>query len=221
MGRRGRKPKRAVPLTWSADVAYAVGLLVTDGCLSGDGRHIDLTSKDLEQLKNFKKCFNLKTPVSYKKSGYTGERTTRLQFSDVILYKFLLEIGLTPAKTKTIAGVGVPEEYFFDFLRGHHDGDGTFFSYWDKRWRSSFMFYLIFISASRSHLVWIQRNLQKLLNVKGHFSKKSLKSTYQLRYAKKESLKILQKIYYDKDVTCLSRKRLKIEKALSIVGERL
>jgi len=32
-------------MIWSADFAYAVGLLTTDGSLSIDGRHINLTSK--------------------------------------------------------------------------------------------------------------------------------------------------------------------------------
>jgi len=31
---------------WTPDLAYAVGLLVTDGNLSGDGRHITLRSKE-------------------------------------------------------------------------------------------------------------------------------------------------------------------------------
>lgn len=34
------------PITWSPEIAYAVGLLTTDGSLSIDGRHIDFTSKD-------------------------------------------------------------------------------------------------------------------------------------------------------------------------------
>lgn len=221
MGKRGPKPKRTVPIIWSANVAYAVGLLATDGCLSNDKRHIDLTSKDLEQLENFKKCLNVVAPISFKKSGYTGKMTTRIQFSDVGLYRFLQEIGFTPAKTKTINALKIPDEFFFDFLRGHHDGDGYFFSYWDPRWRSSFMFYLAFSSASKEHIMWIQQQLQNILSVKGHCTKQAIKSVYQLKYAKRESLKIIRKMYYDKNVVCLSRKRLKIEQGLSIVGELL
>lgn len=39
------KPK-GKPVKWSPKIAYAVGLITTDGSLSKDGRHIDLTSKD-------------------------------------------------------------------------------------------------------------------------------------------------------------------------------
>src|SRR5918999_5900360 len=31
---------------WNADVAYAVGIIATDGCLSGDGRHLTVVSKE-------------------------------------------------------------------------------------------------------------------------------------------------------------------------------
>jgi len=219
MGKRGPKPKRKEPLRQTPELAYAVGLLVTDGCLSSSGRHIDLTSKDVEQLNNLKKCLEIKTKISYKTSSYTNKKYPRLQFSDVVLYKFLESIGMTPAKTKTIGKLDIPDKYFFDFLRGHHDGDGCFYSYWDPRWKSSFMYYLTFISASKKHVLWLQDKIKVLLVVAGRVNKNG--SLYQLRFAKKESLKILKKMYPNKNVVCLSRKRLKIEKALGIVGESL
>jgi len=46
----GIKPKEQVNRKWSPDLAYAIGLLTTDGCLANDGKHFDLTSKDMEQL---------------------------------------------------------------------------------------------------------------------------------------------------------------------------
>lgn len=219
MGKRGPKPKRAAEILWTSNVAYALGLLATDGCLSSNGRHIDLTSKDVEQLENFKKCFELSAPISYKKSGYTGKLTTRIQFSDVSLYRFLESVGFTPAKTKTMGTLSVPDVYFFDFLRGHHDGDGCFYSYWDPRWKASFMFYLTFVSASKTHVDWLQQSIERLLNIKGRASEGH--AYHQLRFAKKDSLILLREMYKNKSAICLSRKKLKIEKALSIVGERL
>jgi hypothetical protein len=221
MTHRGSKPKRKKPPTWSAELAYAVGLITTDGCLYNNGRSINLTSNDRDQLATFKKCLRIKNKISYKQSGFTGKKSPCVQFGDVVLYNFLLDIGLTPAKTKTIGVLRIPDKYFFDFLRGHHDGDGTFYSYWDKRWKSSFMFYLVFISASKLHIDWIRSVLYKKLSVYGHVTKAQTQSVYQLKYAKKESLKILRKMYYHKDIACLSRKRLKIEQALRIVGESL
>ena len=125
-----------------------------------------------------------------------------------------LKIGLSPAKTKIISQLKIQKIYFFDFLRGHFDGDGTFYSYWDPRWKSSFMFYTVFISASKAHIEWIRSTLLKLLNIKGHITNDSNKTVYQLKYAKIESLKLLPKMYYSNEIVCLFRKLNKIQNAM-------
>lgn len=214
------KPLNKVKIKWSPKFAYALGLIVTDGSLSIDGRHIEITSKDEEQLKNYLKCLGINTKITIKHSG-SGEKYKRVQFGDVNFYKFLMSIGLMPRKTKIIGSVMMPPDYFFDFLRGHFDGDGTFYSYWDPRWRSSFMFYTEFISASEKHIRWLRKEIFKRLKIKGHITNSNNDSIYQLKYAKSESLKLLSKMYYDKKVVCLSRKRVKIEKALKIENKRL
>lgn len=112
--------------------------------------------------------------------------------------------------------IKIPSKYFFDFLRGCFDGDGTFYSYWDPRWRSSHMFYLEFVSASAEHVDWLRKELKERLNVWGHISKDGKDSTLQLKYAKHEAMEVIKKMYYTRKVVCLSRKRKKIEKALQI-----
>lgn len=217
MGKRGPKPRRGA-VEWSADLAYAVGLLTTDGSLSKDGRHITFTSRDREQLGNMMRILGIQVSISKTTSGYTKKEVTRIQFGDVSLYEFLLSIGLMPNKTKLLKAVIIPDEYFFDFLRGHHDGDGSFYSYFDPRWPSSFLFYLQFISASPPHIVWIRETLERLMGVRGHVIASKKSSVMQLKYAKREALLILKKLYSSPDAVCLSRKRLKIEQALRIVG---
>jgi hypothetical protein len=217
MGKRGVRPKGKVKIKWSPNFAYAIGLLATDGCLQKDGRHIDLTSKDEEQLRNFLKALNADFNITLKHSSL-GKKYQRVQFSDVLFYHFLLGIGFTPAKSKTIGVIKIPEKYFFDFLRGCFDGDGSFYSYYDPRWKSSFMFYTTFISASKEFIDWLRKEIHKRVDAKGHVTKDSKGSTYQLRYAKRESLKILKKMYYTTTVLCLSRKREKVAKALKTGG---
>ena len=216
------KPKNKVKIEWSSDFAYAIGLITTDGNLSPDGRHINFTSKDLELIKFFKQCLGLDNKIGRKARGGQKEKKYNvIQFGDVNFYKFLLNIGLTPKKSKTLGVINIPDKYFFDFLRGHFDGDGTFYSYWDPRWRSSFMFYTEFISASIKHINWLRKKITAFLGIKGHVTHDGLKSTYQLKYAKKESLILLKKIYYSDEIKYLNRKYLKIKKALAIIGLHL
>lgn len=213
------KPLSKVKIKWSANFAYAIGLITTDGNLSSDGRHLDFTSKDKDQITNFMQCLGIKNKICLKRSGYANTLSFRIQFSDVNFYNFLLKIGLTPRKSKTLSIIHIPNKYFFDFLRGHFDGDGTFYSYWDKRWKSSFMFYVAFISASFKHINWLRNKISSFLHIKGHLTQDGNKLTYQLKYAKKDSLVILKQIYKSKKSVFLKRKHLKVRRALAIMGQ--
>ena len=224
MGKRGPKPgfnpKRRISETWSSNLAYAVGLLATDGCLSPPFSLIDLTSKDTEQLENFRRCLGVELKITKKHAG--GREYLRIQFKNVLFYNFLLSIGLTPAKSKTLGALKIPDEFFFHFLRGVFDGDGSTYSYWDPRWKSSFMFYLSFVSASMAFVRWLRGTIERFLSVRGHVTSAKKNVCYQLKYAKSDSLKILRRMYRDAPKGAyLSRKRLKIIKMLDIVGESL
>jgi len=127
-----------------------------------------------------------------------------------------------PNKSKIIGELKVPDEYFFDFLRGSFDGDGCTHSYFDPRWKSSFMFYTIFTSASKKHVEWIRNKIEASLGIRGHVTGRGLARTvYQLKYAKNDSLKLLPLMYGGDDLIYLSRKRLKIEQMLHTIGRRL
>lgn len=206
-------------MRWTSDLAYAVGLITTDGSLSIDGRHINLTSKDLEQIKTFKKILHLNNKIGLKYSSYTRERIYyQVQFGNVKLYRFLKSIGLTPHKTKTLSRLKIPDRYFADFLRGYLDGDGYTYSYFDPRWKDSFMLYTGFISASRKHLEWIETKIIELYGIEGKLRFQG-KSTYSLKYAKKSSILLLNKMYYKKNLPCLERKRSKMMLALDIINK--
>jgi hypothetical protein len=78
--------------------------MASDGCLQRDGRHLDLTSVDRDQLLTFCKALGRDIYIGTKKSG-SMTPAYRIQFSDVAFYDFLVDIGLTPAKSHTIGGL--------------------------------------------------------------------------------------------------------------------
>jgi hypothetical protein len=216
-----KSSKSKIEIKWSPDFAYAIGLIVTDGCLSSDGRHILFSSKDMEQVDTLLRTLKIRRSIKMKSSGFSKEKKYFfVQIGDVGFYRFLLSIGLMPNKSKIIGTVDIPNLFFSDFLRGHLDGDGCFYSYFDPRWKSSFMYYTVFNSASSKHVIWLQQKIQKLYGLKGHITKTKKHSCISLKYAKKESGILLSKIYYNDQISCLNRKRLKIFNTLSIIHSR-
>ncbi len=209
------KPSNRIKTAWTNNLAYIVGLLTTDGNLSKDGRHISFTSKDIQLIKTFKKCLGIKNKIGLKTSGFSDKKYPHIQFGDITFYKWLMEIGLTPHKSKTLGELKIPDKYFFDFLRGHFDGDGCCYSYWDKRWHSSFMFYLNFISASEKHVLWLKYKIEKLLKIKV-ILRTEKGPIYAIRFAKTDSRILISKMYYKKNLPCLLRKYKKVNKILKI-----
>lgn len=200
-------------------LAYAIGLLTADGCLINNGRHIDFTSKDRDQVQTFKRCLGLKVKVGTKKSGI-GKDYYRVQFGDVLFYQFLMSIGLTSAKSKTLAAVLIPNKYFSDFLRGYFDGDGTSYSFYDSLFPESYRFYLAFTSASPKFIDWLREMLRKTVQVKGHIALYSDRGYLQLKYAKHEAIAVCQYMYQGKQKLFLKRKYLKIQDSMRIINER-
>lgn len=198
------KPK-GEPVKWSPEIAYVVGLITTDGNLSIDGRHIDFTSNDIQLLNTFKQCLGINNKITSKFSGFTGKKSSRrVQFGNVILYKWLLNIGLMPNKTKRIGALKIPDEYFFDFLRGHLDGDGCIRKYQDPIYPNSQRLYIKFLSASTEHIQWLQRQINFLLGISGFIRNENRVSS--LTFAKKDSMTLLPYLYPTNNIACLKRK---------------
>lgn len=193
-------------IKWSTNIAYAVGLITTDGSLSSDGRHIAFISKDIELMETFKRCLNLKNRITPKKSGYSNKIYNKIQFGNVNFYRWLLKIGLMPNKTKKLSEIDIPDKYFPDFLRGHIDGDGCIRVYQDPIYPNSQRLYTRFISASLPHILWLRKRILLLLKIKGYINP-HIKGVFELTYAKNESKILLKALYYNRSIPCLERKR--------------
>jgi len=213
------KPKQKVLIEWSPNFAYAIGLIVTDGCLSKSGRHVEFTSKDLDQVENFLLALSIRSRITQKTRAKEKEKTYfRVQVGDVCFYRFLESIGLMQKKTLLMGEIAIPKEFFADFLRGHFDGDGYFYSYMDPRWKSSHMYYLVFTSASPDHLRWLNQCILDYYGVQGTIS--SSRRCGLLKYSKKKAEKLIPILYQDSECLCLKRKHLKILSGLSILRTR-
>ena len=201
--------------TWTSELAYAVGLLSTDGNLSSDGRHLAIPSIDYEQLTTLRQCLGLTNRIS---PGRNGERIVyRLQWSDRAFYEWLVTIGLTPAKSLTLGPLRIPDQYFADFFRGCIDGDGSVVRYTDRYHTAKnerYVYerlYVSLVSASRPFIEWTQGTVQRLIGSCGAIDVRTTRSRnplWRLRYAKAESIRVIRWMYYAPGLPALSRKRL-------------
>jgi hypothetical protein len=177
---------RLTEFVWSAELAYVVGLMTTDGTLSPDGRHLTFTSKDRGQVELIKNLLGLSNTITTNTSTFNpGQIYWRIQFGNVALYKWFVSIGLMSNKSKILDAIKVPESYFFDFLRGHLDGDGTIRVYNDPDYPNSRRLYTVFYAANRLHLEWLQSTIQRLINIEGYIDPGA--RIWRLTFAKAKS----------------------------------
>lgn len=203
-------------LQWTHNKAYAIGLITTDGNLSKDGRHMTFVSKDKTLVELFRYCLKLKNKISIKTSGFSKGKGKYYvtQFGNKRFYDQLVSIGLCPNKSKVLSGLTIPDHYFPDFLRGHLDGDGTFKVYNDPAFPRSRRLYVLFISASKKHLLWLRSRILGLYGIDGRL--RPAIRAWSLTYAKEASKKLLPLLYYKKyNLPVLLRKRKLIEDFLN------
>jgi hypothetical protein len=202
-------------VTRSANLAWAIGLIATDGNLSGDGRHLSLVSKDRELLETFRACLQLGVAITLHLSGH-GRSGLRLQWGDRRFYDWLAGVGLTPAKSLTLGPLTIPDECFVDFFRGCIDGDGsivTYVDYYNTFKKPEYVYrrlYVSIVSASFKFVDWLRATVRRLIGLAGELTVRKSpgrNDIWRLRYAKAESLVLLRWMYYSPDVPCLRRKR--------------
>src|SRR5213594_1039583 len=198
-------------------MAYAVGLLATDGCLSSDRRHIILTSRDRDLVETYLRC--LGRPLRWT-VGRTrrGAHAYYAQFSDVAFYDWLLSIGLTPKKSLTLGAIDVPDCYLVPLARGLLDGDGSISVFRDRPTRLKYPDYIyerlwvFFLSASRFHIDWLRDRLRTTTGLHGYVERivrKKRRDLFRLKYGKRESIILLRSLYSDPNAPCLDWKRRK------------
>lgn len=195
---------------------YLVGLITTDGCLSSDGRHIDITSKEYEFLKKLKDSIGLTNKIGVKNKDKINE-AYYLAFSNRNLYEFLLSIGLTPCKSLTQDEVIVPDEFFCDFLRGIIDGDGSIRS-WAHPVNKGIQWSLRIYSPSLSFMEWLQKDIEYFFRARGRIHKyakeKPRVDMFVLKYGKLAAKAIFNRCYY-KNALSLDRKAKLAQKCCS------
>lgn len=210
--RRRKAPPASI--VWTPTLAYAVGLLATDGCQT-DGRHIAFPSADRDLVEILLRCLGKANKIATVRTR-TGGLVYRTQFGDVLFCRWLSSIGVTPRKSLTLGALDVPDDLILPCARGLLDGDGDITNFVHAPTKKTYPNYLYerivvgFNSASRGHLEWLRRKLEPLVGVPGWLHVKPATADRHefltLRYGKADGLRLLALVYRDQDVPRLERK---------------
>jgi hypothetical protein len=106
---------------WSHEMAWVLGLIVTDGCIHKKLHTISITQKNEEILRLVSKYMNadyVLAPVAKTR------KTPTLIINSKEIKADLEKIGICAKKSLTISFPTVPEIYLPSFIRGVIDGDG-------------------------------------------------------------------------------------------------
>lgn len=211
------RTSRTLPLRWSDEMAYVVGLTATDGCLLTGRRAVNFKSMDRELVALYLRLLGRTNQIVTERTR-TGGVAYHTQFSDAEWYEWLRSVGLSPRKSLTLGAIDVPDAYLVPTLRGLLDGDGSILNKVyraDTSQRNDYYWeYLLtrFHSASRLHLEWIAARVAALIGVRGYLQE--IRSStplrrhafFHLRYGKRASL-VLLPLLYPPGAPCLERKR--------------
>src|SRR5437867_6822671 len=206
----------SAPFEWTPQLAYAVGLIATDGCLYGDGRHIAFISKDEDLMRTLLLLVH-RPHIRYRRleSEYGGW-AYRAQFSYARLWRWLLLVGVMPRKSLVLGGIDVSDDNLMPLVRGLLDGDGTVYTLLHHPTRKTYKGYTyerlwtFFHSASLRHVEWLQTRLNCALRISGYIEKIDREGhenpMYRLKYGNRDSRILLPAIYADQSVPRLERK---------------
>ncbi|MFJ5769854.1 LAGLIDADG family homing endonuclease [Psychrobacillus sp. NPDC093180] len=106
---------------WSHEMAWVLGLLVTDGHINKGTHTINFSQKDeriLQLIATYLEADYVLAPYGKTK------KTPTLIVNSKIMKEDLAILGITPNKSLTVPFPKIPTEYLASFVRGVIDGDG-------------------------------------------------------------------------------------------------
>lgn len=183
--------RRSSDWVWTPELAYAVGLIATDGNLSPSGRHVSVSSAERVVLETFLRCVERTAKIGVVKGGY-GDHGLRVQIGDVGLYRWLKSIGLTPRKSLTLGSIKVPDALLPHLLRGLVDGDGSIIDCtYDGTGKAAGRRYrtllVRFNSASREHAEWVRESIRAAYGLAGDCGARTACTSSRIRNAHRAS----------------------------------
>ncbi len=177
---------------WSPEMAYVLGLIAADGCVSKSGT-VSLCINDKDLLEKVRLVMYSKHKICQSKHQ---EGLYCFHFARARLVEDLAGLGILPRKSLNIKFPAVPDAFLKDFVRGTFDGDGSVF--FDSRSKNCPV-RTKFVSSSVEFIEKLESVLQGLGMPARKIYQQPTKNgiSYMLRYGHKDSEKLYLIMYKD------------------------
>jgi len=179
---------------WSADMAYVLGLFVTDGCISkveNNSYRISLCLNDRELLGEVAKAMGSEHTIATSKYQ---KGLNIFIFGREKIAQDLIGLGMKPRKSYDLNFPDVPKEYLRGFIRGVFDGDGSvFFDVHSKNCPVRTKF----VSSSKDFIKRLEESLQGMgLPQRVIYEQKTKNGiSYMFRYGHNDSRRLFEVLY--------------------------
>ena len=219
--KQGKVPQQYFPINekffgrWSAEMAYILGLIITDGCITKEGR-ISLSMNDSEILEKVKIAMGSKHPIILSKHQ---QGLYHFNFARERLVNDLAKLGIGPRKSLTVKFPPIPDAFMCDFVRGVFDGDGSVFFVKNSE---AYPLRTKFCSGSKDFITGLELNLQKLGLPRRNIYEQKTKNGlyYTIKYGHKDSQKLFYILYKNyQNIPFLERKYNKFIEGLKRSSE--
>lgn len=162
-----------------------------------DRYHLEKFNKELGNVHKIIDKHQEKIIANYHKISITDSSTIRIYskkiVEDLIKHNVVINKTTNPLFPKI-------EDYFYDFLRGYIDGDGCIYVNVDKK------YYIVHItSANPEVLKYIKKRVYDEHKIVSNIYKEKDRK-YRINFNGNNGKKLLDLIYYDKNVQKLDRK---------------
>jgi hypothetical protein len=194
--------------TQSSNMFYILGVIASDGNIHNKRPYINIELKrnDKSLLKFIANEINKNQTIyeyeHFNKRSKKTYKACKISFYSKTLKQDLKELGILPNKTKIGLNIDIdkiPEDFFYDFIRGHFDGDGSVYHKKKK----------LVTKITCSDITFLQK-IQKRINLQSSIQSSKNKTYHDLIYCNKSSIILRERLYKNSEKSFfLTRKKEK------------
>ena len=197
--------------TITNESAYVLGLIASDGCIikrhnkqHGNEQSFVITSTDTEIVETAKNLMkSTHKIVEQDQLGYGMKRIYHFRVYNKNIVSDLEKLGIHERKSLTIKFPEIDMEYIPDFMRGFHDGNGSFFIRTERGTLCSNV-----VSTMELLTTWKQKLTELGINTNAMpvMCGRPNVHLHQLQLSGSKAIEFGELIYYNKEVPKLTRK---------------